>query len=169
MSFRIRAARPGDDFARFYDMAKLTGGGFTNLPADRGDAGGKLDRSRAGFERDGETPGDDLYVFVLENAKTEQIRGTCQVFGAGRRRPPFYSYPSQHADPEERGAGHDLPQPDAEPDHRPRRLERSRRPVPPSRRARRRLGMLLARSRYLFIKLHRARFGDAHRWPSCAA
>ena len=34
MSFRLRAARP-DDLEPLYEMAKLTGGGFTNLPADR--------------------------------------------------------------------------------------------------------------------------------------
>ena len=34
MSFIIRPARP-DDLQALYEMAKLTGGGFTNLPADR--------------------------------------------------------------------------------------------------------------------------------------
>ena len=34
MTCRIRAARP-DDARALYDLAKLTGGGFTNLPADR--------------------------------------------------------------------------------------------------------------------------------------
>ena len=34
MSFVIRAATP-DDLQAIYEMAKLTGGGFTNLPADR--------------------------------------------------------------------------------------------------------------------------------------
>ncbi len=34
MSFRVRPAT-GEDFAAIYEMAKLTGGGFTNLPPDR--------------------------------------------------------------------------------------------------------------------------------------
>lgn len=34
MSFVIRAARRGD-LQHLYEMAKLTGGGFTNLPPDR--------------------------------------------------------------------------------------------------------------------------------------
>ena len=34
MSFVIRAAHPGD-LEPLYEMAKLTGGGFTNLPPDR--------------------------------------------------------------------------------------------------------------------------------------
>ena len=64
MSHRIRAARPEDGRA-LYDIAKLTGGGFTNLPADKDTLDGKLARSEAGFARTGEAPGDDLYVFVL--------------------------------------------------------------------------------------------------------
>src|SRR5689334_16613569 len=91
MSFRIRPARP-DDARALYDLAKLTGGGFTNLPADRATLDAKLDRSETGFTRAGETPGDDLYVFVLENYETGAIRGTCQVFGQVGADRPFYSY-----------------------------------------------------------------------------
>ena len=36
MTCRIRAARP-DDARALYDLAKLPGGGFTNLPADKMD------------------------------------------------------------------------------------------------------------------------------------
>ena len=34
MNFRMRAATAAD-LPALYEMAKLTGGGFTNLPADR--------------------------------------------------------------------------------------------------------------------------------------
>ena len=44
MSFRIRAARD-EDLQPLYEMAKLTGGGFTNLPADRAALKIKLARS----------------------------------------------------------------------------------------------------------------------------
>jgi arginine N-succinyltransferase len=44
VSFRIRAARSAD-FQAIYEMAKLTGGGFTNLPADKGSLVAKLARS----------------------------------------------------------------------------------------------------------------------------
>ena len=44
MSFRIRPAS-GEDFPAIYEMAKLTGGGFTNLPPDRGTLVAKLARS----------------------------------------------------------------------------------------------------------------------------
>jgi len=91
MSCRIRAARTSD-LRAFYDLAKLTGGGFTNLPAEKATLQAKLERSEQGFARDGGAPGDDLYVFMLENVETKQIRGTCQVFGAVGTEHNFYSY-----------------------------------------------------------------------------
>ena len=80
MSFRVRAAR-GDDFDAFFDMAKLTGGGFTNLPPDPATLAAKLAKSDASFARAEDGQGGDLYVFVLEDPKRGIVRGTCQVFG----------------------------------------------------------------------------------------
>jgi arginine N-succinyltransferase len=159
MSFRIRAARIGD-LRSFYNLAKLTGGGFTNLPAEKATLEAKLARSAEGFAREGETPGDDLYVFMLEQADSRQIRGTCQVFGAVGTDRPFYSYLIST-----------LTQKSAELGKTFRNqllnfttdLEGSSEVgglfLHPQERAGG-LGMLLARSRYLFIKGHRARFGD---------
>ena len=72
MSFRVRPAT-GDDFKAIYQMAKLTGGGFTNLPADRGTLVGKLARSDASFTRKKDEQGGDLYMFVLEDPKKRLI------------------------------------------------------------------------------------------------
>ena len=91
MSYRVRPAI-GEDFRAIYQMAKLTGGGFTNLPADRGTLVGKLDRSNKSFARKEDCQAADLYVFVLEDPKREKIRGTCQVFGQVGVVQPFYSY-----------------------------------------------------------------------------
>ena len=159
MSFRIRAARVGD-LRSFYNLAKLTGGGFTNLPAEKATLEAKLAKSAEGFAREGNTPGDDLYVFMLENVETRQIRGTCQVFGAVGTDRPFYSYLIST-----------LTQKSAELGKTFRNqllnlttdLEGSSEVgglfLHPHERAGG-LGLLLARSRYLFIKAHRARFGD---------
>ena len=159
MSFRVRAARKSD-LRSFYNLAKLTGGGFTNLPAEKATLEAKLDRSAAGFAREGDTPGDDLYVFMLENCDTKQIRGTCQVFGAVGSDRPFYSYLIST-----------LTQKSAELGKTFRNqllnlttdLEGSSEVgglfLHPHERAGG-LGLLLARSRYLFIKAHRERFGD---------
>ena len=53
MSFRVRPATSAD-LQAIYEMAKLTGGGFTNLPADRRALVEKLARSdMAAFETQG--------------------------------------------------------------------------------------------------------------------
>ena len=159
MSCRIRAARKSD-LRAFYNLSKLTGGGFTNLPAEKGTLERELERSVAGFERPGNTPGDDLYIFMLERFADKQIIGTCQVFGAVGNESPFYSYLIST-----------LTQKSAELGRTFRNqtltlttdLEGSSEVgglfLHPQERAGG-LGMLLARSRYLFIKAHRKRFGD---------
>ena len=44
MNYVIRAAKPGD-LQSIYEMAKLTGGGFTNLPPDKKALRAKLRRN----------------------------------------------------------------------------------------------------------------------------
>lgn len=164
MTFRVRAARDGD-LQPLYEMAKLTGGGFTNLPPERAALKAKLDRSATAFARTEDEDGDggvadDLFVLVLENAATGDVRGTCQIFTHVGQLHPFYSY--------RLGT---LTQRSAE-------LGRTFQSemlslttdlagcsevgglfLHPGERAGG-LGMLLARARYLFIALHRARFAD---------
>jgi arginine N-succinyltransferase len=159
MSFRIRAALP-KDIRAMYDLAKLTGGGFTNLPADKETLEAKLERSEAGFSRKGEGPSDDLYVFMLENVETGQIRGTCQVFGQVGTDRPFYSYLISTLTQKSEELGRIFRNQaltlttDLEGSSEVGGLF-----LHPQERAGG-LGMLLARSRYLFIKQHRPRFGD---------
>ncbi|HET6942098.1 MAG TPA: arginine N-succinyltransferase [Sphingomicrobium sp.] len=159
MNFRVRPAT-GEDFGAIYEMAKLTGGGFTNLPPDRATLVQKLARSEDSFSRAEDSQADDLYVFVLEDPKAGVIRGTCQVFGEVGVRQAFYSY---HVST--------LTQTSPELGKTFRNqmlslttdLERSSEVgglfLHPQARAGG-WGSLIARSRYLFIKRHRARFGD---------
>jgi len=91
VTFVIRAAN-ADDLQHLYEMAKRTGGGFTNLPPDRKALTAKLERGAAAFARTEEAVGDDLFVFVLENTATGEVRGTCQIFSAVGLKWPFYSY-----------------------------------------------------------------------------
>ncbi|HEX8626184.1 MAG TPA: arginine N-succinyltransferase [Allosphingosinicella sp.] len=157
MSFRIRPAR-NDDFQALYEMAKLTGGGFTNLPADRGALVEKLIRSEKGFAAEATEAGDQLYVFMLENADTGQIRGTCQIFGMVGVDTPFYSYRISTLTQTSKALGQTFRN---EMVTLTTDLEGSSEVgglfLHPGERAGG-LGMLLARSRYLFIKLHRERF-----------
>lgn len=159
MSFRVRPAT-GEDFRAIYQMAKLTGGGFTNLPADRATLVDKLARSETSFGREEERQGGDLYVFVLEDPKAATIRGTCQVFGQVGVSQPFYSYHLStltQTSPELGKTFHNqllTLTTDLEGSSEVGGLF-----LHPQMRAGG-WGSLLARSRYLFMKLHRARFGS---------
>jgi arginine N-succinyltransferase len=159
MSFRIRAARI-DDLQHLYEMAKLTGGGFTNLPADRDSLTAKLERSERAYQRDTEEQGDDLFIMVLENVETGAVRGTSQLFTKVGQTWPFYSYRlstlSQTSKELERTFSAQMLSlvTDLEGASEVGGLF-----LHPGERAGG-LGMLLARSRYLFIKEHRSRFGD---------
>jgi arginine N-succinyltransferase len=159
VSFCIRPAS-NEDFESIYEMAKLTGGGFTNLPPDRGALVEKLIRSEEAFGRETEAQVNDLFVFVVENLETGQIRGTCQIFGMIGSEWPFYSYRLSTLTQTSKALGRTF---------RAEMLtlvtdfdgasEVGGLFLHPNERAGG-LGLLLARSRYLFIKMHRKRFGD---------
>jgi arginine N-succinyltransferase len=159
MSFVIRAARP-DDVQHIYEMAKRTGGGFTNLPPDRKALTAKLERSAEAFSRIGDGVADDLFVFVLENTATKEVRGTCQIFSSVGQKWPFYSYRigalTQHSEELGRTFRADILNLSTD-------LEGATEVgglfLHPGERAGG-LGMLIARSRYLFIRNHRSRFHD---------
>ena len=163
MTFRIRAAR-ANDLQPLYEMAKLTGGGFTNLPPDRNALRTKLEKSAAAFRREADEPGDDLFVFVLEDTQARggkgDVRGTCQIFSAVGLKWPFYSYRigalTQHSEELGRTFRADILNLSTD-------LEGASEVgglfLHPGERAGG-LGLLLARSRYLFIRNHRPRFAD---------
>ncbi|WP_295491214.1 arginine N-succinyltransferase [Sphingorhabdus sp. EL138] len=159
MTFLIRPANMGD-LQPIYEMAKRTGGGFTNLPPDKKALSEKLERSAAGFDRVADDVADDLYVFVLQNSLTGEVRGTCQIFGKVGQRWPFYSYRigalTQHSVELERTFRADILNLSTD-------LEGTTEVgglfLHPGERAGG-LGMLIARSRYLFIRNHRERFAD---------
>ena len=159
MTFRIRPARVAD-LQPMYEMAKLTGGGFTNLPPERPALAAKLERSVAALAAAERGPEDSLYVMMLEHVESGAIRGTCQLFTRVGMRAPFYSYRlgtiSQHSQELDRTFRADTLSLVTD-------LEGSSEVgglfLHPHERAGG-LGLLLARSRYLFIRRHRAMFTD---------
>jgi arginine N-succinyltransferase len=159
MSFRLRAARV-TDLEALYEMAKLTGGGFTNLPPDRAALKTKLERAEASFAKDSDTIADELFVLVLENGRTGAVRGTCQLMTQVGQRWPFYSYRlntlTQYSQELDRTVRAELLSLVTD-------LEGSSEVgglfLHPNERAGG-LGLLLARSRYMFVAMHRQRFAD---------
>ena len=159
MSFRVRAAT-GEDFAAIYEMAKLTGGGFTNLPPDRPTLVAKLSRSDESFAREQDEQAGDMYMFVLEDPAKGLVRGTCQIFGQVGVIQPFYSYHLGTLTQTSPELGKTFRNQlltlttDLEGSSEVGGLF-----LHPLSRAGG-WGSLLARSRYLFMKLHRQRFGE---------
>lgn len=159
MSFRLRAARPGD-LEALYEMAKLTGGGFTNLPADRKALARKLERAEAAWANEADALSDEQFVLVLEKPATGEVRGTCQMMSQVGQQWPFYSYRlttlTQHSQELDRTVRAEMLSLVTD-------LEGSSEVgglfLHPNERAGG-LGLLLARSRYLFVAMHRARFAD---------
>lgn len=159
MSFRVRPAT-ADDFPAIYEMAKLTGGGFTNLPPDRPTLVAKLARSDNSFAREPDEQAGDMYMFVLEDPAKGVVRGTCQIFGQVGVIQPFYSYHLSTLTQTSPELGKTFRNQlltlttDLEGSSEVGGLF-----LHPQSRAGG-WGSLLARSRYLFMKLHRSRFGD---------
>ena len=155
----LRAARP-DDLAALYQMAKRTGGGFTNLPPDRPTLKAKLARAAGAFGRAEDTPDDDMFIFILEDVDTGKASGTCQIFARIGTTWPFYSYRKDTFTQYSRELGRTISVD---------MLTLSTDLIgctevgglflnPAERSAG--AGALLARSRYLFIREHRRRFAD---------
>ncbi|WBO24644.1 arginine N-succinyltransferase [Sphingomonas abietis] len=141
-------------------MAKLTGGGFTNLPPDRDALSAKLARSAAAFGKQEESTGDDVYLLMLEKVETGQVIGTGQVFSTIGNRWPFYSYRTGVLSQSSQELGRTFR---AEMLNLTTDYEGTTEVgglfLHPRERAGG-LGLLLARSRYLFIRQHRQRFAD---------
>jgi arginine N-succinyltransferase len=159
MTFIIRPATTGD-LQPIYEMAKRTGGGFTNLPPDKPALAAKLEKSDAAFGRTDDEIGNDLFVFVLENTATKEVRGTCQIFSQVGLKWPFYSYRlgtlTQHSEELDQTFRAEMLSLSTD-------LEGSTEVgglfLHPAERSGG-FGMLIARSRYLFIRNHRARFAE---------
>lgn len=159
MSVVVRAARPGD-LEALYEMAKLAGPGFTNLPPDRDVLAAKLARADKAFTRPEDYPGDDLYVLIMEDVERRKVVGTSQIFAAVGLNWPFYSYRLATLSQNSQALGRTFKAEmltlttDYEGCSEVGGLF-----LHPRERAAG-LGMLLARSRYLFIRRHRKRFAD---------
>jgi arginine N-succinyltransferase len=159
MTFLLRPARE-KDLDALYRMAKGTGGGFTNLPPDKPTLKAKLERAARAFARGEDTLNDDLFVFILEDTATGKVHGTCQIFSQVGTELPFYSYRlgriTQHSKELDRTFRAEMltlcTDLDGSSEVGGLYLDATERSAG--------VGKLLARSRYLFMRAHRAKFAD---------
>ncbi|MFN6969913.1 MAG: arginine N-succinyltransferase [Rheinheimera sp.] len=87
----IRPIR-AEDYPALYDMAVESGHGFTSLPVNDELLQRKINRSEASFAKEVSKPGDEGYLFVLEDTETGFICGTSAIEAAVGLDDAFYHY-----------------------------------------------------------------------------
>lgn len=87
----IRPIR-ASDYPALYQMAVESGHGFTSLPVNEELLMRKINRSAASFAKAVDTPGDEGYLFVLEDSNTGHICGTSALEAAVGLDDAFYHY-----------------------------------------------------------------------------
>lgn len=158
MIWQVRPAR-ADDLDALHAMAQTTGPGFTNIPQQYEGMVARIAWSLDSFRSTLEAPGDHLYLLVFANGAGE-IGGTAMVFGEIGVEWPFYSYNIARYAQTSRALKRTITS-----ELLNLTTEFSGASEVGGLFLREDLraggfGHLLARSRYLFIAQHRARFGD---------
>jgi len=80
------------DYDSLHQIAIDSGHGFTSLPVNEEILRNKIARSEASFEANVTTPGDQGYLFVMEDSESGEIVGTSGVESAVGLDSPFYHY-----------------------------------------------------------------------------
>ncbi len=87
----IRPVAPSD-LADLMALAVNAGAGMTNLPADEIRLRDKIERSQHSFAVTPTVPGDELYVFVLEDLQQQRVVGTAAIVATVGLQRPFYTF-----------------------------------------------------------------------------
>lgn len=81
-----------DDYSELFKIAEESGHGFTSLPVNDELLSNKIARSEASFSKDVDKPGDEGYLFVLEDTETGAVLGTSGIEAAVGLSDSFYHY-----------------------------------------------------------------------------
>ncbi|MGI5308476.1 arginine N-succinyltransferase [Rheinheimera sp. WS51] len=81
-----------DDYPALYDIAVESGHGFTSLPVNEELLMRKISRSEQSFTKEVQQPGDEGYLFVLEDTATGEVCGTSGLEAAVGLDDAFYHY-----------------------------------------------------------------------------
>lgn len=80
------------DLDILYQIAVESGAGFTSLPADADFLANKVRLSISTLRQANTSPGPETYLFVLEDSNSGEIAGTCGITAAVGLDMPFYHY-----------------------------------------------------------------------------
>jgi arginine N-succinyltransferase len=80
------------DYAALYDIAEESGIGFTSLPVNEELLHRKIDRATNSFTKNVTQPGNESYLFVMEDTLTGQVVGTSGIEAAVGLDDAFYHY-----------------------------------------------------------------------------
>ncbi|NVJ49024.1 MAG: arginine N-succinyltransferase [Gammaproteobacteria bacterium] len=81
-----------DDADQIAVLADKAGTGLTTLPKDKDKILEKIELSQQSFASDVTQPGNEYYLFVLEDIATGQVIGTSALAAAVGLEQPFYTY-----------------------------------------------------------------------------
>lgn len=87
----FRTAQDGD-LDGIYQLSQHTGVGMTTLPDDKDFLERRLARACESFKKNVKTPGNEYYLFVLEDQHSSKIVGTSAIEACTGHDLPFYSY-----------------------------------------------------------------------------
>ncbi|SFC15652.1 arginine N-succinyltransferase [Pseudoalteromonas denitrificans] len=80
------------DFSALKQIAIESGHGFTSLPVNDEQLSDKISRAEISFNKAATNPGDEGYLFVLEDTHTGEILGTTAIEAAVGLNVPLYHY-----------------------------------------------------------------------------
>ena len=80
------------DYDSLHQIAIESGHGFTSLPVSESLLKNKISRSEKSFESEVTKPGDQGYLFVMEDTETGEVVGTSGIEAAVGLDNPFYHY-----------------------------------------------------------------------------
>jgi arginine N-succinyltransferase len=90
----MKIIRPiqASDYNALHQIAVDSGHGFTSLPVNEALLRKRIDISERSFQKEIEQPGDESYLFVMEDTETGDVVGTSGVVAAVGLDEAFYHY-----------------------------------------------------------------------------
>jgi arginine N-succinyltransferase len=81
-----------DDYSSLREIAQESGIGFTSLPVNEVLLKSKIDKSIHAFAKTVTQPGDESYLFVMQDQETKDVVGTSGIASSVGLDDPFYHY-----------------------------------------------------------------------------